>query len=214
MTSSDFRIAVLLSGAGSTMVNLHEKIVAGEVPGQIVVAVSSRKNALGVTRAAALGIPTRILGRRGFMTAAGFDADAYGVQLAAIVAEYAPDLVVLAGFMTRLSSTFLTRFTTVNVHPALLPLFGGEGFYGHHVHEAVLAAGVKITGATVHFADSEYDRGPIICQEAVPVHDTDTPDDLAARVQEAERRIYPRAIRLIARGCVRIAGNRTFISEP
>ncbi|MCK9522541.1 MAG: phosphoribosylglycinamide formyltransferase [Proteobacteria bacterium] len=214
MTVADFRMAVLLSGAGSTMVNLHEKIAAGEVPGRIAVAVSSRKNALGLARASALGIPTHFLGRRAFSGDVGFDADAYGAALVDIVAPYDPHLVVMAGFMTRLSPVFLRRFTTVNVHPALLPMFGGEGFYGQYVHEAVLSAGVKITGATVHYADPEYDKGPILCQEAVPVLDDDTPETLAARVQDAERRIYPRAIRWIAEGRVRVMGHRTFISEP
>ena len=98
-----------------------------------------------------------------------------------------------------------------NVHPALIPAFSGPGFYGHRVHEAVLAKGAKVSGATVHFTDDAYDRGPILLQEAVPVLESDTPDALAARVQAAERRLVPEAIRLIAEGRVRIADGRTFL---
>jgi phosphoribosylglycinamide formyltransferase-1 len=115
--------------------------------------------------------------------------------------------------MTRLEYPLLDKFKTINVHPALLPCFGGEGFYGHHVHEAVLDAGVKVSGATVHFADSRYDKGPIIVQSTVEVYENDTPDSLARRVQEAERRIYPEAVALIARGLVQISGRRTIIGK-
>ena len=101
----------------------------------------------------------------------------------------------------------------INVHPALIPAFSGPGFYGARVHEAVLARGVKISGATVHFTDDEYDRGPILVQEAVPVLESDTPDTLAARVQAAERRLVPAAIRLVAEGRVQIENGRTLISR-
>ena len=101
---------------------------------------------------------------------------------------------------------------TINVHPALIPAFCGKGFYGRRVHKSVLHAGVKLSGATVHFVDEEYDQGPILLQEAVPVLEDDTPDSLAERVQQAERRLVPRAISLIAAGRVRIEGGRTRIS--
>jgi phosphoribosylglycinamide formyltransferase-1 len=101
----------------------------------------------------------------------------------------------------------------INVHPALIPAFSGQGFYGHRVHEAVLEAGVKVSGATVHFADDEYDHGPILLQEAVPVLDDDTPDSLAERVQALERRLVPEAIRLIAEGRVTVDGRRVRIKS-
>jgi len=214
MTQKRCRLAVLLSGTGSTMVNLQEHIGRGEVPAEIAVVVSSRKNVLGIERADGLGLPTRVLTRKGFRRNGRFDETAYSRALVELLEPLEPDLLVMAGFMTMLAAPVLDRWPVVNVHPALLPMFGGEGFYGHHVHEAVLEAGVKITGATVHFADAEYDRGPIIVQEAVPVREDDTADSLAARVQEAERRIYPRAVALFAEGRLEIEGQRVRVLEP
>ena len=162
---------------------------------------------LGGCRAAALG---RL--RRGpFKTAGAFDSEAYSQKLVELLEPFEPDLVVMAGFMTRLAPPVLNRFDVINIHPALLPMFGGDGCYGHHVHEAVLNAGVKITGATVHFADAEYDHGPIILQEAVPVEEDDTPDTLADRVQACERRIYPKAVALYAQGRLKREGRRVRI---
>jgi len=211
MTATPCRLAVLLSGTGSTMVNLHDHIDRGDVPAEIAVVVSSRKKALGLERAKERGIPTEILTRKPFKTDGVFDESAYARALVSRLEPFAPDLVVLAGFMTRLAQPILDRFDIVNVHPALLPMFGGKGYYGHHVHEAVLNAGVKITGATVHFADAVYDHGPIIAQEAVAVLEDDTPDTLADRVQAAERRIYPKAISLYAQGRIKREGNRVRI---
>jgi len=171
--------------------------------------LSSKKNALGLTRAKDYGIKTEILRRQKFKKDGVFDEDAYCTALANLITPYKPDLVVMAGFMTRLTAPVLDKFKVINVHPALLPMFGGAGFFGHHVHEAVLKEGVKITGATVHFAQAEYDRGPIVMQKAVEVLDDDTADTLAARVQAAERQIYPKAVAAIARGEVIVEGNRT-----
>ena len=208
MTTKLCRLAVLLSGTGSTMVNLYEHIKSGELPAEIAVVISSRRKVLGLERAADRGIPTRVITRRPFKKEGAFDDNAYSEALANIIETFHVDLVVMAGFMTRIAAPLLSRYDVVNVHPALLPMFGGDGFYGHHVHEAVLNAGVKITGATVHFADLEYDHGPIIAQEAVPVHEDDTPDTLADRVQAAERRIYPGAIALYAKGLLKREGSR------
>ncbi|MDD5306238.1 MAG: phosphoribosylglycinamide formyltransferase [Deltaproteobacteria bacterium] len=200
MTVTTCRLAVLISGAGSTMVNLAERIRGGEVPAEIALVVSSRASAAGVEKARTLGLETAVLSRKPFTRDGAFDEDAYARALADLLALARPDLVVLAGFMTRLGRAVLSRFQVINVHPALLPRFGGNGFYGHRVHEAVLAAGDKVTGATVHFSDLAYDTGPIILQEIVPVLAGDTPDTLATRVQAVERRIYPEAIRLFAEG--------------
>ncbi len=194
------RLGVLLSGTGSTMVNLQDHIQRGEVPAEIAVVVSSRKKALGLQRAEERGLPTEVLTRKPFTRDDGFDAEAYSQALVEILDKYTVNLVVMAGFMTRIADPVLERYDVVNVHPALLPMFGGEGFYGHHVHEAVLNAGVKVTGATVHFADVKYDHGPIIAQEAIPVIEDDTPDSLAERVQAVERSIYPKAIAWYAQG--------------
>jgi phosphoribosylglycinamide formyltransferase-1 len=208
MPDQPCRLAVLLSGTGSTLVNLDDHIKSGKLPATIAVVASSRKKVLGVQRATNRGIPTEIVTRKGFKKDGVFDEVAYSEALANRLAPYRPNLVVMAGFMTRLAAPVIDRYDVVNVHPALLPMFGGEGFYGHHVHEAVLNAGVKITGATVHFADAAYDRGPIIVQEAVPVAEDDTPETLADKVQAAERRIYPVAIGLYATGRLKREGGR------
>lgn len=213
MSENTCRLAVLLSGGGTTMVNLQEHIARGDVPAEIAVVVSSRKKALGLERAEKLGLETRFLGRKRFTKNGELDSTAYSEALVELLSPYEPNLVVMAGFMTHLSEPLLTRYDVLNVHPALLPMFGGVGFYGHHVHEAVLAAGVKISGATVHFADAAYDHGPIVLQEAVPVLEDDTPDTLADRVQVCERRIYPRAVALYAKGLLKREGGRVRILE-
>lgn len=213
MNQATCRLAVLLSGGGTTMVNLEEQIRKGAVPARIELVVSSQKKALGVSRAEAFGIPTRVLSRKPFMTADGFNAVAYAEALKEILDTVSPNLVVMAGFMTRLARPILASYDVVNVHPALLPMFGGEGYYGHHVHEAVLRAGVKISGATVHFADADYDHGPIIMQDAVPVLENDTPDTLAERVQACERKIYPQAIALYAEGRLKREGGRVRVLD-
>lgn len=213
MSQDPCRLAVFLSGTGTTMVNLHDYITRGELPAEIAVVISSRSKALGLERAAERGIPTRVLPRRPFLKGGEFDAPGYSRALVQLVDPFAPDLIILAGFMTRLAEPLLGRYDVMNVHPALLPLFGGEGYFGHRVHEAVLRAGVKITGATVHFCDADYDCGPIIAQEAVPVHENDDPDTLAARVQAAERRIYPRAVALYARGLLKREQGRVRVLE-
>jgi phosphoribosylglycinamide formyltransferase-1 len=211
MTDIPCRIAVLLSGGGTTMVNLQEHIKSGAVPAEIVVVVSSRKKALGVERAEKLGLETRVRGRKRFKKDGVFDPEAYSLALVELLEPFKPDLLVMAGFMTQLAPPVLRRFDVLNVHPALLPAFGGDGFFGHHVHEAVLNAGVKVSGATVHFADAAYDHGPIVLQEAVPVKEDDTPDTLAERVQACERRIYPQAVALYAKGLLKRENGRVRI---
>ena len=211
MTNTPCRLAVLLSGAGSTMLNLQKEIDKGEVPAQIAVVISSRKRALGVERARSLGIHTHVLARKPFIKEGWFDSVAYSKSLVDILRDYNVELVVMAGFMTRLEKPILERYNVINVHPALLPMFGGENYYGHHVHEAVLAAGVKVSGATVHFADAVYDHGPIILQKAIDVLEDDTADSLAGRVQAVEREIYPQAVKLYAQRRIKREGGRVRI---
>jgi phosphoribosylglycinamide formyltransferase 1 len=134
-------------------------------------------------------------------------------RLLAAFREAGADTIVLAGFMRKLGPAFLQAFPQriLNIHAALLPCFGGQGFYGRRVHEAVIESGARFSGATVHFVDDEYDHGPIILQAVVPVEDDDTPDTLAARVLEQEHRIYPEALRLLAEGRLEIQGRRVKI---
>jgi len=141
------------------------------------------------------------------------DSDDLDARLLAAFHEVGADTIALAGFMRKLGPAFLHAFPQriLNIHAALLPCFGGQGFYGRRVHEAVIECGARFSGATVHFVDDEYDHGPIILQAVVPVADDDTPDTLAARVLEQEHRIYPEALRLLAEGRLKICGRRVKI---
>lgn len=200
------RIAVLLSGSGTSLENLFEHIDRG-LPAEVVCVVASKKSAFGLTRASNRGVPAIAVPRRDHPDVASFN-DA----LHAALAPFEADLICLLGFMSpfELRDRFVGR--ALNVHPALIPAFSGKGFYGHHVHEAVLKKGVKWTGATVHFVSEGYDEGPILLQGTVAVLDDDTPDSLAERVQALERELVPEAVRLIADGRVRIEDGRTRIA--
>jgi len=200
------RIAVLLSGAGTSLENLLEHIESGRLDAQVVAVIASKAGAAGLERARRRGIPARAIPRREYP-----DVEAFNDALHAELARHAVDLVALLGFLSPFRTRGRYSGRVINVHPALIPAFSGKGFYGHHVHEAVLESGVKLTGATVHFADDEYDHGPIILQEAVPVLDDDTPDSLAERVQQVERCLVPQAIQLFAEGRLVIEGRRVRI---
>jgi len=205
-TPAKLRIAVLLSGSGTSLENLFEHIDRG-LPAEVVCVVASKKSAFGLERAERRGVPAIAVPRREHA-----DVDAFNDALHAALAPYAPDLVCLLGFLSPFQLRGRYEGRALNVHPALVPAFSGQGFYGHHVHEAVLQKGVKLTGATVHFVSEEYDEGPILLQGTVPVLEDDTPDSLAARVQALERELVPEAIRLIAEGRVRIEAGRTRIA--
>ncbi len=199
------RVAVLLSGEGTSLENLFEQIEAGALAAEVAVVIASKEKAGGLARARRRGVPAVAVPRRKYP-----DVSAFNDAIHAVLADHPVDLVALLGFL----SPFETRGfegRAINVHPALIPAFCGRGYFGGRVHEAVLEAGVRVSGATVHFVDAGYDSGPILLQEAVPVRDDDTPDTLAARVQEAERSLVPEAIRLIAQGRVRIEGRRVRI---
>lgn len=198
---------MLLSGSGTSLENLCSHIDAG-LPAEVVVVISSRADAYGLERARLRGIPAVAVSRRDVPDLAAFN-DAIHAELA----KYEIDLVALLGFLSLFELRGKFEGRCLNVHPALIPAFAGRGFYGERVHRAVLESGVKVSGATVHFVDAEYDKGPIILQEAVPVLEGDTPERLAARVVAAERRLVPEAIRLIAEGRVEIVGRVTRISR-
>ena len=199
-------IGVLLSGSGTTLENVLGCIARGELDVTIQCVVSSRKDAFGLERARRNGIPAAAVPKKAYGDWPTFN-DAIWRELDA----YDLDLIVLAGFMSKLAvpEKFVNRI--INVHPALIPAFCGKGMYGHHVHEAVIEYGAKVSGVTVHFVDDEYDHGPIILQECVPVLDTDTPDSLAERVQTKERELYPQAIQLFAEGRLRVDGRKVYV---
>jgi len=202
-TPGKLRLAVLLSGSGTTLQNFIDLIAAGRLPAEIVLVVSSRKDAYGLERARKAGIPAVVLRPKDFAAQQEFTAAVF-----AEVEKARAGLVCFAGFMVKLGIPKRWANRVMNVHPALLPAFGGQGMYGHFVHEAVLAAGCKVTGATVHLVDNEYDRGPIVLQKAVEVRAEDTADTLAARVQAAERELYPQAVSLYAAGRLSVRGGR------
>lgn len=193
------QLGVLISGSGRTLQNFIDLIARGEMDAKVAVVVSSLSKVKGVDRARAAGLPVEIVRVKDHPDVAEFsrlivDAlDRHGVELAC-----------QAGWTAfwRIPDRWMGR--VMNIHPALLPKYGGKGYYGHHVHEAVLAAGEKESGCTVHFANNEYDAGPIILQRKVPVLPGDTPDALADRVFEQELIAYPEAIRLFAMGKLRI----------
>jgi phosphoribosylglycinamide formyltransferase-1 len=200
------RVVALISGEGTTLEHLLQAIAAGRLHARIVGVICSRPGVGGIERARRHGVPVRVVSRQSAESQRAFN-DAVHQELAA----FQPDLLVLAGFLSRLELRGYAG-RTMNVHPALIPAFCGKGFYGRRVHAEVLAAGVKVTGATVHFCDDEYDTGPIIAQQAVPVEDGDSVDTLAARVQAAERELYVRAIELYAQGRLRVEGRQVFTS--
>lgn len=196
MPALPLNIAILLSGSGRSLVNLCEWIDAGKLSARIAVVVSSRSDAPGVARAKERALPTVVVERRS-LAAAEFDRR---VAEAVVGAE----LVCMAGFLCHWTIPPRLEGWVINIHPALLPDFGGKGMYGHHVHEAVLAAGRTESGCTVHFCDNEYDHGPIILQRRVPVRPDDSPETLAARVFEQECIAYPDTIQLFAEGRIRL----------
>ncbi len=200
------RLAVLLSGGGRTLQNLQDRISSGTLPATIVGVVSSRADAYGVTRARNLGLPVVVLPRRDFS-----DVAAFSRAIWAAVGDWRPDYVVLAGFLSLLHIPPDYERKVINIHPALLPDFGGKGFYGERVHRAVLRAGARESGCTVHFVDHQYDHGPVLLQKRVEVLPDDTPETLAERVFRAECEAYPEALCLLAQRRVEWADGRVRI---
>jgi formyltetrahydrofolate-dependent phosphoribosylglycinamide formyltransferase len=201
------RLGVLLSGSGTTLQNLLDQTRDGRLSGALVACVvSSRPDALGLERARQAGVPALVVEKKACSSREEFSERILGHCRAAGVG-----LVCMAGFLQLLDIAHDFVGRVMNIHPALLPAFGGKGFHGLRVHQAALEVGVKVSGCTVHFADNEYDHGPIILQQVVPVLDDDTPETLQARVNAAEREAYPEAIRLFAQGRLQIEGRRVRI---
>lgn len=192
-------IGVLVSGGGTNLQKLIDAQNAGEIKnGAIRVVISSRADAFALERAKRAGIEAISLSRKDYP-----DVDTYSQALIDALNERGVELVVLAGFLTITGENFVRAFENriLNVHPALLPSFGGKGYYGLHVHEAVLQRGVKVTGATVHFVNEVCDGGPIVLQKAVEVQEGDTPETLQRRVmEEAEWKLLPQAVSLFCEG--------------
>lgn len=192
--SRHLRLAVLLSGSGRTLDNLLARIAAGSIPATVAVVVSSRGDVRGVRIADRAGIPVRVL------PPAKQGVDAWSESIFAVCRQARADLVVMAGFLhlVRIPPDFGGR--VINIHPSLLPAFGGQGFHGMHVHRAVLERGCTVSGCTVHLVDDEYDHGRVLLQKTVPVLPDDNAESLAARVFAAECEALPAAIARIAAG--------------
>lgn len=200
------RLAVLLSGSGTTLENFFELAEKGELPAEVALVVGSRPDAFGLERARKRNVPTAVVERKKFVLPEEFSEAIFKT-----VEPVKPDVICLAGFLSLLKIPPAYEHRVINIHPALLPSFGGKGYYGNKVHEAVLKAGCKVAGCTVHFVDNEYDHGPIIAQRAVPVLEDDTTERLALRVQEAERSVYPEALKLFAQGRLRVDGRKVTV---
>lgn len=206
------RIVVLVSGGGTNLQALIDAQKKGIISaGRITCVISSKPDAYALERAKNNGIPTRILCRKDYP-----DVASYSHAILEALTEERANLVVYAGFMTILDESVCRAFPNrmINVHPALIPSFCGKGYYGLHVHEAVLKSGVKLTGATVHFVTEVCDGGPIILQKAVEVQNDDTPEILQKRVMEqAEWDILPKAVALFCEDKIIVKGHKTIIKE-
>ncbi len=201
------QLAFLLSGSGTTLENLLEKIDQGNLDARIQLVLSSDPDAYGLVRARKHDIPTAVVAPDEFD-----DREKFSEAISAELDRVDPDLICMGGFMHFYVVPNRYRYRVINIHPSLLPEFGGEGFYGHHVHEAVLEADREQTGCSVHFVTNEgYDEGPVIQQETVPVRPNDTPETLEKRVKEMERELYPRTIQLFAEDRVRIVNGKVHV---
>ncbi|NLW03018.1 MAG: phosphoribosylglycinamide formyltransferase [Clostridiaceae bacterium] len=204
------RIGVMVSGGGTNLQAILDQIESGRLPGcQVVTVISSRPGVYALERARKHNIPSCVISRKDFET-----LEEYDEAVLKHLKEYKVDLVVLAGFLSLLGERVLSEYENaiINVHPSLIPSFCGKGFYGITPHKKALEYGVRITGATVHFVDREYDSGPIILQKAVEVMQDDTPESLQRRVMEqAEWILLPEAIRLFAQGRLKVEGRHVTI---
>lgn len=206
--SAPLRIAAFASGRGSNLEAVLENIKAGKLNAKVVVVISNRSKAGVLQVAGQWGIPAFHISQIQFE-----DKDEFATHLLKVLTEYETQLVVLAGYLKKMPLEIVRAFKNkiLNIHPALLPSFGGKGLYGHLVHEAVLEYGCKISGATVHLVDDEYDTGAPIVQRCIPVKEGDTAETLAARVLQVEHQIFSEAIQLFAEGKVEIEGRRVRI---
>lgn len=202
------RIAVLCSGGGTNLQAIIDAVEAGQIDGQIVCVIANASKAFALERARTHGIPAVFVSKKEAGSAEAFN-DAVLAELQKARAE----LVVLAGYLPIVGAQIVRAYEhrIINIHPALIPAFCGPGMYGHHVHEAVLAYGAKISGATTHFVDEHMDHGGVILQKSVPVLEGDTPDTLAARVLTVEHEILPESVRLYCAGKLGVDGRHVHV---
>ncbi len=200
------KLAVLASGGGTNFQAILDAVGAGTLDAEVALIASNREDAGALDRGRQAGVRADWVPR----------GDDFDDRLHLLLEETAPDLIVLAGYLKLIAERTVRQWSgrIVNIHPALLPAFGGKGMYGMRVHEAVLESGARITGVTVHIVDEEYDRGPIVTQLAVPVLDDDTPESIQQRVLKREHEIYPRVLQWFSEGRIRVEEGRVYGSEP
>lgn len=206
MTQPPIQLAILLSGSGTTLQNLVDRIGDGSLNARIVTVIASRPGIKGIDRAREAGLPCHLVEAAKYSDVCEFSRNVF-----AICEQAQAELICLAGWLSLLDIPPAFDGRIMNIHPALLPSFGGKGMYGRRVHQAVLDHGCKISGCTVHFVDREYDAGPIILQRACPVLEDDTAESLAHRVFEEEKIAYPQAIQMFHEGRLKIEGRRVRI---
>lgn len=199
------RLGVLISGGGTTLLNFLECIRNGTLNAEVSLVISSQPNCKGFQRAIDAGLKCISIARTDYSSTAEFSSEVFGRLRSADV-----DLVTLAGYLNLLSIPDDFALRVLNIHPSLIPAFCGKGMYGHHVHEAVVARGAKVSGCTVHFADNEYDQGPIVLQRSVVIPDSANAEVVAALVFEQEKQSYPEAVRRFASGRLAVEGRKTF----
>jgi phosphoribosylglycinamide formyltransferase 1 len=206
ITGRPIRLAVLISGGGTTLANFVAQIDQGMLDAHVALVIASRAGCGGIAKAETAGVPCHVVSPRDYP-----DRQTFSDAIFTLCRDADVDLVTLAGFLCHLEIPDDFTERVMNIHPALIPAFCGKGMYGEKVHAAVIERGCKISGCTVHFADNEYDHGPIILQRCVPVLDDDDPYTLAARVFEAECEAYPQAIRDFAAGRLSVCGRQVRI---
>lgn len=206
ITDRPVRLGILISGGGRTMLNLAERIQEGSLHAEIRMVFASQAECAGVGRARSAGLNCEPLLRRDFDSVAAFSD-----RIFERMQELQVDLVVMAGYLCLVKIPQDFEHRVLNIHPSLIPAFCGRGYHGSRVHEAAIERGVRISGCTVHFADNEYDHGPVIVQRSVKIPDATTPDELAALVFRQEQIAYPEAIEKVVSGRLQIDGQRTIM---
>lgn len=206
MTKQQLKIAVLISGSGTTLKNLIEKITAGEVDAEIVHVISSNPDAKGIQYCEPAGITWTTIDHK------QVKEPSFSEQIFQVCRENEVDLVVMGGFLRKLTIADDFENRVINIHPSLIPAFCGKGNYGIRVHRAVIDYGCKVSGCTVHFVDNQYDHGPIIAQQPVDVNPDDTPESLAKRVFDEECVLYPKVVNLFAHGRVELVDRVVSVS--
>jgi len=199
------RIAIFASGTGSNFNNILEKISEGLIPAKIVILVTDNHNAGAIQIARNQNIPVKVFSKKDFLS-----REDLNVQMLITLKEYSVKYIVLAGYLKLIGANIVKEFSNkiLNIHPALLPSFGGKGMYGKHVHQAVFDHGVKVSGATVHLVNEIYDAGSIVLQKACSVDGLISPDEIAKEVLKVEHEIYPAAVKLLVENRLKVNGNR------